>query len=118
MIAVAQKLSAGAFLAWSLAAAAGPVNDGQAQELVNHIVKHDGLYAMKPHCVQVVSEASEKKFVQFVVKEKSGDGCPGKGATAGTVLDRFRVMRATGAVKWQISEGGKFKLYSKSGKAA
>lgn len=118
MIAVAQKLSVGALLAWSLVAAAGPVNDGQAQDLVNQIVKRDGLYTMKPHCVQVVGEASEKKFVQFVVREKSGDGCPGKGAAAGAVLDRFRVIRASGAVKWQTSEGGKFKPYAKAGKAS
>ena len=113
-----QTLLMEAFLAYASVASAGSLNDDQAQGVVSKIVTSDGLYAIKPHCLMVVGEASEKKFVQFVVREKVGEGCPGKVSAAGAVLDRFRVSRSTGAVKWQSAEGGKFRPYAKAGKAA
>ncbi len=91
----------------SLPVLAARLSDGQAALLLERAVQRDTGYAVPggATCLQLVLEASGKRFVELALREKSEPPCQGGDGLQSPVLDRFRISRAKGTIERQGSAG-------------
>lgn len=88
-------------------AMAARLSDSQAALLLERAVRRDAGYAVPggAACLQLVLEASGRRFVELALREKSEPPCQGGEGLQSSVLDRFRISRAKGTIERQGSAG-------------
>jgi len=86
---------------------AARLSDSQAALLVERAVQRDAGYAVPGGvaCLQLVLEASGKRYVELALREKSEAPCQGGDGLQSPVLDRFRISRANGTIERQGNAG-------------
>ena len=91
----------------SLPVLAARLSESQAALLLERAVQRDAGYAVPGGvaCLQLVLEASGKRFVELALREKSEAPCQGGDGLQSPVLDRFRISRAKGTIERQGSAG-------------
>src|ERR1700739_2641917 len=90
----------------SLAAVnAGPkthsLNEDAALKLLLHTLTHNQVYATRISldCVRFDTEEKTNAYFQFVLRENHTAKCGGDPDT-NSVIDRYRVYRASGKIEW------------------
>ena len=86
-------------------AQAGPrshlLDEDGALALLERTIKHDGVYThrISLDCVTYGTEETTHAYFQFVLRENHNAKCGGDPET-NPVVDRYRVYRRSGKIKW------------------
>jgi hypothetical protein len=84
---------------------AGPrshlLDEDAALALLERTLKHDGVYMhrISLDCVTYGTEETNHAYFQFVLRENHNAKCGGDPETS-PVVDRYRVYRQSGKIKW------------------
>ena len=83
------------------AARSRPLDEDAALALLVRTLKHDRVYAKRISldCVTYDTEETTDAYFQFVLREKHDAKCGGDPETS-PVVDRYRVYRRSGKIKW------------------
>jgi hypothetical protein len=84
-----------------VAARAHPLDENAALALLERTIKRDGVYTRRISldCVTYSTEETTDAYFQFVLRENHTAKCGGDPETS-PVVDRYRVYRASGKIKW------------------
>jgi hypothetical protein len=86
-------------------AQAGPrshqMDEDTALALLEHTLKHDGVYThrISLDCVTYGAEETTHAYFQFVLRENHNAKCGGD-PEINPVVDRYRVYRGSGKIEW------------------
>ena len=85
----------------SQAARSQPLDDDAALALLVRTLKHDRVYAKRISldCVTYDTEETTNAYFQFALREKHDAKCGGDPETS-PIVDRYRVYRRSGKIKW------------------
>jgi len=77
------------------------LNEHAALALLERTLKHDGVYThrISLNCVTYGTEETTDAYFQFVLRENHNDKCGGDPEIS-PVVDRYRVYRRSGKIKW------------------
>jgi hypothetical protein len=83
-----------------VAARGRPMDENAALALLEHTLKHDGVYTRRISldCVTYSTEETKAAYFQFVLRENHTAKCGGDPETS-PVVDRYRVYRASGKIE-------------------
>ena len=83
------------------AARSHPLDEDAALALLVRTLKHDRVYAKRISldCVTYDTEETINAYFQFVLREKHDAKCGGDPETS-PIVDRYRVYRRSGKIKW------------------
>ncbi|PYL56345.1 MAG: hypothetical protein DMF31_12760 [Verrucomicrobia bacterium] len=83
------------------AARSHPLDEDAALALLVRTLKHDRVYAKRISldCVTYDTEETTNAYFQFALREKHDAKCGGDPET-GPIVDRYRVYRRSGKIKW------------------
>jgi len=83
------------------AARSHPLDEDAALALLVRTLKHDRVYAKRIslECVTYDTEETTNAYFQFALREKHDAKCGGDPET-GPIVDRYRVYRRSGKIKW------------------
>jgi hypothetical protein len=78
-----------------------PLDEAAALALLERTLKHDGVYThrISLDCVTYGTEETTDVYFQFVLRENHKAKCGGDPETS-PVVDRYRVYRRSGKIKW------------------
>jgi hypothetical protein len=97
--------SLAAILVLPVVAHAGPhshlLNEDAALALLERTLKHDGVYThrISLDCVIYGTEETTDAYFQFILRENHKCKCGGDPETS-PVVDRYRIYRRSGKIKW------------------
>ncbi len=77
------------------------LDENAALALLERTLKHDGVYThrISLDCVTYGTEETTNAYFQFVLRENHNAKCGGDPETS-PVVDRYRVYRRSGKIKW------------------
>ncbi len=83
------------------AARSHPLDEDAALALLVRTLKHDRVYAKRISldCVTYNTEETTNAYFQFALREKHDAKCGGDPETS-PIVDRYRVYRRSGKIKW------------------
>ena len=83
------------------AARSHPLDEDAALALLVRTLKHDRVYAKRISldCVTYDTEETTNVYFQFALREKHDAKCGGDPETS-PIVDRYRVYRRSGKIKW------------------
>ena len=83
------------------AARSHPLDEDAALALLVRTLKHDRVYAKRISldCVTYDTEETTNAYFQFAIREKHDAKCGGDPETS-PIVDRYRVYRRSGKIKW------------------
>ena len=83
------------------AARSHPLDEDAALALLVRTLKHDRVYAKRISldCVTYDTEETTNAYFQFALREKHDAKCGGDPETS-PIVDRYRVYRRSGKIKW------------------
>lgn len=101
LIAVAMTFAVVLSMTGELSARSHPMDEDAALALLVRTLKHDKVYAhrISLDCVSYGTEETSAAYFQFVLRENHTAPCGGDPETS-PVVDRYRVDRASGKIKW------------------
>jgi len=78
-----------------------PLDETAALHLLDQTLKRDHVYAhrISPDCVAYMTEETTHDYFEFALREKHDAKCGGDSETS-PILDRYRVYRRSGKIKW------------------
>jgi hypothetical protein len=78
-----------------------PLDETAALHLLNRTLKRDDVYAhrISLDCVTYMTEETTRDHFEFALREKHDTKCGGDPETS-PILDRYRVYRRSGKIKW------------------
>jgi hypothetical protein len=100
-----------------IVAGAGPrshsLNEDAALSLLEHTLKHDGVYThrISLDCVTYGIEETTEACFQFVLRENHNAKCGGYPETS-PIVDRYRVYRRSGKIEWLERVEDKWRPYN------
>ena len=94
------------------AARSHPLDEDAALALLVRTLKHDRVYAKRISldCVTYDTEETTNAYFQFALREKHDAKCGGDPETS-PIVDRYRVYRRAGKIKWWESTEDKWLPY-------
>jgi hypothetical protein len=93
--------------------ASHPLSEDAALSLLLRTLKHDRVYtrSMSLDCITFVTEEKTDAYFQFVLRENHTAPCGGDPETS-TVVDRYRIYRASGKIEWLEPVGSNWQSYN------
>jgi hypothetical protein len=90
-----------------------PLDEDAALDLLEHTLKHDGIYKKRIslNCVTYGTEETTEAYFEFVLRENHNAKCGGDPETS-PVVDRYRVYRKSGNIDWLEPVAGNWEPYN------
>jgi hypothetical protein len=78
-----------------------PLDENAALNLLERTLKHDHIYTHRISwdCISYITDETTSAYFQFVLRENHKAKCGGVPETS-PVVDRYRVYRRSGKIKW------------------
>jgi hypothetical protein len=90
-----------------------PLDEDAALALLERTLKHDGVYVnrISLDCITYGTEETTNAYFQFVLRENHNAKCGGDPEIS-PVVDRYRVYRRSGKIKWWEPVDDSWQLYT------